>query len=169
MDKPKLYLLIGYPGAGKTTVSKYIAEYFRASHIWADHERQLKFGHPTHSNDESIKLYEDLNHRVEKLLSQGKSVVFDTNFNFFADRQKLREIAERYGAKSIILWVTLAKELAKSRAVDIHDSRNGYPYAMTDQQFESIVSKLQPPRDNEKFIKIDGTKLDRQTVIDLVK
>jgi hypothetical protein len=41
--------------------------------------------------------------------------------------------------------------------------------SMSEEQFDAIVSKLEPPRDDEKVIKINGTKLDRETVIALVK
>jgi len=95
MAKPKLYLLIGYPGAGKTTISKLIASTTGATHLWADVERHKLFGKPTHSQAESLKLYDYLNQEAEKLLAAGHSVVFDTNFNFHDDRQKLREIAGR--------------------------------------------------------------------------
>ncbi len=169
MTKPKLYLLIGYPGAGKTTVSKIIAETTGAVHIWADVERQKMFGRPTHSQQESIELYDKLNEQAEQLLAAGKSVVFDTNFNFYADRQKLRDIANRHGAETIVAWIELPAETAKARAVNTPDSRNGYQISMSETQFDAIVSKLEPPTEDEKTIKIDGAKLDRQAVIDLVK
>jgi hypothetical protein len=40
---------------------------------------------------------------------------------------------------------------------------------MTDEQFDSIVAKLEPPRKHEKVIKIDGSKLDPQQAADLLK
>ena len=167
--KPKLYLLIGYPGAGKTTVSKLIAKTTGAVHLWADRERQAMFGQPTHSQQESMQLYDTLNEHAEKLLAAGQSVVFDTNFNFYADRQKLREIAEQQGAETVVVWITLPVEAAKSRAVHTTDSRNGYQVSMSEAQFDTIVSKLEPPHEDEKIIKVDGTKLDRETLIPLFR
>jgi len=168
MGKPKLYLFIGYPGAGKTTVSKLIASRTGATHLWADVERHKLFGEATHSQAESLKLYDYLNSQAEKLLSAGRSVVFDTNFNFRSDRQKLRDIAERQGAETVLIWITVPAEVAKARVVDKVDPRNGYQVAMTEGQFDAIVSKLEPPTEDENFIKIDGTKLDREQVITLL-
>ena len=168
MLKPKLYLFIGYPGAGKTTVSKLIADHTGAVHVWADAERHKLFKHPTHSLQESLELYDRLNRRAGQLLAAGKSVVYDTNFNFYADRQKMREIAERNGAETVLIWIALPKATAKQRAVNATDTRNGYSVAMTEDQFDAIVNKLEPPTRNEKFIKIDGLKLDRQKVMSLV-
>lgn len=168
MKQPTLYLFIGYPGAGKTTVAKIITHATGAVHLWADVERHKLFGQPTHSEAESVQLYDRLNWEAETLLAAGQSVVFDTNFNFYADRQKLREIAGRHGAATKLIWVSLPKRLAKRRAVDHPSIRNGYRVNMTGEQFESIVAKLEPPREDEKFIKIDGTKLDKQTVTALL-
>ncbi len=57
-------------------------------------------------------------------------------------------------------WIDTPLDIAKQRALDPNTIRNGYTRSMTETQFNDIVSKLEPPRDNEKFIKIDGTKLD---------
>lgn len=168
MNKPKLYLFIGYPGAGKTTVAKIISEITGAVHLWADAERHKLFKRPTHSEAESLQLYDRLNHQAAGLLAAGRSVVFDTNFNFYADRKKLREIAARSGAETVLIWVTLPKALAKSRSVGVADPRNGYAVGMTEEQFETITAKLQPPAKGEKVIKISGAKLDRRTVKQLL-
>jgi predicted kinase len=168
MTRPKLYIFIGYPGAGKTTISKLIAEATGATHLWADAERHKLFKQPTHSQPESLELYDRLNHRAAELLVAGKSVVYDTNFNFYADRQKMREIAARSGAETVLIWISVPKDVAKQRAVNEIDSRNGYQTGMTEEQFNAIVGKLEPPTKNEKFIKINGLRFDRQEVLSLI-
>lgn len=168
MGRPVLYLMIGYPGAGKTTVAKIIHDATGAVHLWSDIERHKMFGSPTHSEKESVELYDELNRRTEDLLAEGKSVVFDTNFNFRADRVKLREIAERQGAETVILWVTIPVEQARQRSIGTGQRRNGYHTRMTEEHFDELVSKLEPPTEDEKVIKIDGAELDRGTVLGLI-
>ncbi|HET8992035.1 MAG TPA: AAA family ATPase, partial [Candidatus Saccharimonadales bacterium] len=75
MKNPKLYLFIGYPGAGKTAVAKIIADHSNAYHLWADVERHKLFPHPTHSTEESNELYDKLNTATEYMLGHGKSVI----------------------------------------------------------------------------------------------
>jgi predicted kinase len=168
MSKPKLYLFIGAPGAGKTTTAQIIAESTGAVHLWADAERHKLFPHPTHSLEESTILYEKLNERTEQLLAEGKSVVFDTNFNFYADRQMLAEIAQRHNATTLIVWMSTPLDIARKRAVGAQEKRNGYTLHMTDDQFNTIVAKLEPPRENEETLKIDGSQVDKQSVIELL-
>ena len=168
MAKPTLYLLVGYPGASKTTVSKIIASATGATHLWADVERHKLFGEATHSHAESLKLYDYLNDEAAKLLAAGHSVVFDTNFNFRSDRDKLRGIAKKNGAGALVIWIQLPKEEAKRRAVNKIDSRNGYQVAMTPEQFDAITAKLEPPTEDENAIKLDGMKLDKEAVVRLL-
>ena len=113
MSKPVLYLMVGYPGAGKTSLARIISEATGAIHIWSDKERHEMFPNPTHSQQESHQLYEALNKRTSQLLAAGNSVVFDTNFNFYSDRQKLREIAANNNAECRVVWLSTPEEVSR--------------------------------------------------------
>lgn len=163
-------MMVGYPGAGKTTVSKIIHELTGAVHLWADHERRQMFANPTHSHEENLKLYDHLNKVAEDLLAEGKSVIFDTNFNFFKDRDHMRNIASRQDAKCRLVWLTTPKETAKQRAtLESHGKETRVFGNMLEQDFERMSRNLQPPRDNEKPIKIDGTSLTKEKVQKLLE
>jgi len=168
MNQPILYLFVGYPGAGKTSVAKVISEKTGALHLWADRERLAIFGTPTHSAEATHQRSSYMNKEADQLLSEEKSVIFDTNFNFYKDREHLRQIAAKHGATTIFIWVTTPKEIAKKRAVEDRNLRNGYEFPMSDADFERIASHLQPPREDEKNIKIDGSKFDKDQVVALL-
>src|SRR5579875_2886454 len=104
MQRPKLYLFVGYPGAGKTTVARLIAAKTGAVHLWADQERQVMFGKPELSSEEISDFYKTLNQRTGDLLASGQSVIFDTNFNYRRDRDYLRQLAADQGADTVIIW-----------------------------------------------------------------
>jgi predicted kinase len=169
MNRPQLYLFVGYPGAGKTTISQALRELTGAVHIWADRERIAMFGEPTHSQAENKQLYERLNQETEKLLDEGKSVIFDTNFNFYKDREYLREEAAKRGADTTVVWVTTPLELAKKRAVEESHGQATRLYGnMESENFDRIASHLEPPRESEKVLKLDGTNFDKQALMRLL-
>jgi predicted kinase len=161
MTRPKLYLFVGYPGAGKTTASKMIEQLTGATHLWADHVRGQMFGKPLHSAGESHQLYEHLNQQTAELLAAGKSVIYDTNFNFLHDRQAMRQIAAAHDAEVILIWITTPIDVARERAINARsDGGTRVLGAMTGDEFDAIVAKLEPPTEPEKPIKIDSTELD---------
>ena len=165
MIKPKLYLFVGYPGAGKTTASKIIEKLTGATHLWADHLRGEMFNIPSHSAGESHTLYENLNRRSAELLVAGKSVIYDTNFNFKNDRQTMRQVAAIHDAETVLIWITTPLAKARWRAINTSsDNQTRILGAMTGTEFDAIVAKLEPPTVDEHPVKIDGTKLDEATL-----
>lgn len=162
--------MLGYPGAGKTTTAKVIHDLTGAVHLWADRVRNERYGQPNHTHHENIDLYDYLNSQTADLLKEGKSVIFDTGFNFYKDREHLRQIAKEQGAEVKLIWVRAKKELAKSRATHPdHSARNSYPYVMEEQHFERISGDLEPPKENESYIEIDGTKVTDDYIKDCLK
>lgn len=166
MSQHTLYLTVGYPGSGKTTISRIIHELTGAEHIWADHERNTMFKTPTHSHSENITLYNALNERTRTLLETGQSVIFDTNFNFRKDREKLRRIAAKAGARTVVIWVKTPKDLARTRATELsHGQQTRVWGNMPVAHFERIAGNMEPPSADEQPVIIDGTAIDRTDVI----
>lgn len=165
MNKPILYLMLGYPGAGKTTAAKAIHQLTGAVHLWADKIRNERYSHPTHSHQENLELYSYLNELAAELLATGQSVVFDTGFNFYKDREHLRRIAEKHDADTRLVWVQTKVDLARQRAThESHAQRNTYPQVMPAEQFNRISGDFEPPERGEKYVAMDGINITPETV-----
>lgn len=155
-----LYLMLGFPGAGKTTTAMIIAEQTGAVHLWADKVRREMFGHPAHTHEENLKLYAHMNELAEQLLQEGKSVIFDTNFNFYKDREHLRQIAAKTGSQAVIVWLTTSKDIARKRATeDGHLQATRVLGDMPVSEFERMSGNLEVPHPDEKVVELDGTKI----------
>lgn len=164
MADQTLYLMLGFPGAGKTTAARDIAKLTGAEHIWADHERRQRFDRPTYTHQENLDLYDRLNQKAEEILQHGRSVVYDTNFNFFNDREKLRKIAERSGAKTVVVWVITDKPTAQKRAVTGATGDTRILGNMPLEHWLRISDNLEQPRPSERVVKLDGTKINTKYV-----
>ena len=165
MNKPVLYLMLGYPGAGKTTTAKVIHELTGAAHLWADEIRRERYGRPDYSHSENIALYNHMNDLTAELLAAGNSVIFDTNFNFRKDREHLRSIAKEHGAITKLIWVKTDRAIAKKRATA--GASEGDTRVLGDMPaaaFDLVSNKLEPPKEDEPYISIDGTKVSSEYV-----
>ncbi len=161
--------MLGYPGSGKTTTSRVLHDLTGAVHLWADKIRNERYPHPTHSHQENLKLYEHLNELTAELLATGQSVIFDTGFNFYKDREHLRSIAVDHGAKVVLVWVQTPKDVARERAThEDHAARNTYPHAMPTDRFERISEDFEPPTDKESYLTLDGTKITPDYIKDML-
>jgi predicted kinase len=168
MSKPTLFMMFGYPGAGKTTAATAIQKISGAEHLSSDALRLELFPKPTYTQTEHDAVYAELDKRTEALLKQGKSVIYDANLNRYQHRLEKYEICERVGAKPILLWVQAPKDLARERAV----MRGHHHLVPIDETFESmfdrVTSVIEEPREDEPLYAIDGAPLEESTISELL-
>src|SRR2546430_16282489 len=112
-----LYMMLGYPGAGKTTAAGIIAELTGAVRLSSDELRLRVFKQPAFTQAEHDAVYATLDYLTELLLAEGGSVVYDANLNRFEHRQEKYDLCERTKARPVVLWLQTSVELAKKRAV----------------------------------------------------
>lgn len=168
MSQPTLFLMFGYPGAGKTTAAKIIAEHTGAIHLSSDVLRLELFPKPTYTQEEHDTVYSELDKLTEKLLSEGKSVIYDANLNRYQHRAEKYAMCERTGAKPALLWLQTSKELARERAV----LRGHHHLVPQDETFESMFHRvsgtLEEPREDEPLYTLDGTHLDKNALLEIL-
>lgn len=94
MNTPRLYLVCGLPGAGKTTRSKQIAESTRAVQVCAD-EWVVGLGQSLVDYEFRVKLQECLLAHAATLLRAGLSVVIEFGSWSRTERETIRALAVR--------------------------------------------------------------------------
>lgn len=156
--------MLGYPGAGKTTVAEIIAKLTGAVHVSSDKMRTALFPKSKFTTEEHQQLYAELDHLVEDLLRAGKDVIYDANLNRHVHRQEKYDICQKVGADSKLIWVKTEQDLAKQRA--LHDSREHLwpPSEPADQMFDRLVGVFEEPLANEPHVVVDGSNVTDDAV-----
>ncbi len=161
-----LYLMLGYPGAGKTTTAKVIHDLAGAVHLSSDALREELFSPPVFTQEEHDALYKELDVRTEALLGEGKDVIYDANLNRYQHRQDKYAICQRTGAVAKLIWVQTPKEIAKQRATD-PARQQLVPLGETlPQMFDRIADIIEEPLPGEPYVVVDGTKVSPEYITD---
>ncbi len=160
MNSPTLYLLLGLPGAGKTTAAKEISKLTGAVHLSSDNVRLDLFSSPDFSKKEHDILYKSLDKMCEQLLNAGQSVIYDANLNRYIHRQEKYVLAKKVGAISRLVWIDIHRNTAKQRRIDEKRHHSLVPAHETPQaMFERIAEIFEAPQNDETYTILDGTKI----------
>src|SRR3989344_1358480 len=159
MRQPILYLMLGYPGSGKTTTAKIIHELTGAVHLASDKIRLELFSEPRFTPEEHEVLYRELDRRTEELLARGKDVIYDANLNQYPHRKEKYEISERTGTKTVLIWIKTQRDVSKTRATHTSRSRLWPSGEAADKMFERLADIFEPPLTSEVHVELDGTKI----------
>jgi predicted kinase len=108
MERPKLILLVGIPGAGKTTYSKnYIKENINTVHLSSDSIRKELYG------DESIQgnpadVFSLMQKRAVEALNNGQNVLYDATNITRKDRASIISICPKFARiECHIIWAPI--------------------------------------------------------------
>jgi len=149
--------MLGYPGAGKTTVASYIAKLTGAYHLSSDALRAELFPQPTFNSNEHAKLYKILDEKTVSALEAGQDVIYDANLNRMQHRQEKYDICKHIGAQPVLVWVQTPKPLAKKRASDTSRQHLWPKLETPDAMFDRIADVIEPPTAKEPYIALNGT------------
>jgi predicted kinase len=155
--KLTLFLLLGYPGAGKTTFSKPLAEAMNFVRLNADDIRPYMYTDKDEMFDIKTRpvVLGALDYVAERLLQGGRSVIYDVNNNRSRDRiEKGHRLADKYDAQTVVLWIDTPAELAKER--EVQRTQNPAYRAIPLDRYAQLVANLQPPVEEEKVVHING-------------
>ncbi len=124
--QPLVILLAGLPRTGKSTLSRRIARKYGLEHISTDSVRkrifrgvrQDEFGKGSYTEDRRIVVYDTIYYMSYTLLRHGIGCVLDGTFYKEYLRQKVQRIADRFGAKFVLIEITCPDKLVKKRLQD---------------------------------------------------
>ncbi|HUP26477.1 MAG TPA: ATP-binding protein [Candidatus Limnocylindrales bacterium] len=160
LTQPTLFLLYGFPGAGKTYFARQLCEELQAAHVQGDRIRGELFDTPRYDRQENEIVHHLMAYMAEEFLQAGISVVYDVNAMRAAHRRHLREMTRRMKAKPVLVWFQVDTETAFSRVVkrDRRKADDKYAAPMDRTTFESLVSGMQNPDMTEDYVVVSGKR-----------
>lgn len=115
---PALIVISGLPGTGKTAVARELQRRTGAVVLESDALRRLLVERPSYSWQESRRLFRAIHAVAERLLSEGIPVILDATNLAEAHRLPLYNVAERCGARVLVVEVTAPAQVVRSRLVE---------------------------------------------------
>jgi predicted kinase len=112
---PALIVVSGLPGSGKSYFSRGLAEHMPLPIIESDAMRQRLSAKPDYRQAESERLFRACHALIDELLRKGISLIFDATNLIESHREQLYRIADRSGAKLIMVRVEAPTEVIRQR------------------------------------------------------
>jgi predicted kinase len=160
LNQPTLFLLYGFPGAGKTFFARQLCEELQAAHIQGDRIRYELFEQPRYDRQENEIITHLMEYMSEEFLQAGISVVFDVNAARMAQRRELRDLARKTKSQVVLVWFQIDTESAFTR-VNKRDRRKAddkFAMPLDRTTFESIISQMQNPSPTEDYMVVSGKR-----------
>jgi predicted kinase len=117
-----LFVVCGYPGVGKSTVSQIMENHGIEKHQTDKIRKELFGQNPSYSKEESQKTYEEMFSRAEDALKDGKDVIVEGTFKYRQGRERIENIASNNSAECIFIFVTCDSSIVQERI----KTRDGY-------------------------------------------
>ena len=166
--KPKLVVMMGLPGVGKTYVARRLAERIDAFHLLSDSIRKQLLGIPVsqrrfegvgkgiYKGNIGKKTYDEMMRRAQVFLSAGYSVIMDATFLHDDSRNRARAAAAKVGARALFVFADCPERIVKSRL-----RRRAIEHSFSDANidvYRAMKSRFKPPRASREIIRIDTSQ-----------
>jgi predicted kinase len=143
-----VYLIVGLPGAGKTTYAKDLEVSAPALRLTPDEWQIMLFGdrNPPDKRDLVEGKLVELGMRAAQL---GTNVVFDFGFWGKDERSALRWIAGAVGARSQVVYLPIDHGEQRERVTSRFATAPERTFHMSDVELEQWRAQFQAPDDDE--------------------
>lgn len=169
VSHPLLIITTGYPGSGKTHFATRFCAENNFAHLNSDSVRLEMFKQPTYQPEEHAILFRAMDIIARTLLQHSVNVFFDANHNQPEHRQAKYLLAQKQGAKCILLWFQTPLDVAATRVQNRSRGKDDSLFRNIDPAIVHRMSRdLVPPATDEPTVAIDGTVSYKQQVRALV-
>lgn len=136
-----LVVVCGLPGAGKSTVSRHVADRLDGRLVRTDVVRKELFPDPSYTTAESRTTYDEVLSRARERIRASKHVVLDGTFRRRALREQAAAVADDAGVPFRLVRVECDEQLVRERIrarVDDESDADVAVYELLTEEFEPI-------------------------------
>jgi len=142
---PHVIIMVGIPGAGKSTFAEHFANTFQAPII----DREVINAIVDHNETQSKEI---VGLMLDELLKTHRTVVYVGSTHTKTSRVELAKKVTAAGYQPLLVWVQTESQEALRRAT--RKRKNGNP--MSQEAFDAAIKQFSPPHATEKAIVISG-------------
>lgn len=154
--KPKVYLMCGLPGAGKTTYTKTKLKGIKrlsTDEIVFDRHGECGVDYP---KEDYHKYYSPVKKELEKelvrLLMSGESVILDYGFWSKKGRDKYKKLIEDNGGECILLYFKINKKILLKRLSERNKITSANTLTVSKDDLEEYIDEFEEPNEEEEVI-----------------
>ncbi len=164
--EPPLIVVSGLPGTGKSFFCRKLAERLSFLILTSDTSRKILSPSPLYKESENKRLFSACYALIEELLRKGIPVIFDATNLLEHHREHLYHVAERTGAKLILVWVEAPAEVVRQRL--LAREKAAMPQYDSEADWE-VYNKMKPRREkiSRNHLVVD-TSQDITAIIDKI-
>ena len=112
---PALIIMVGAPGSGKSYLARTLSAALGAELVQTDAVRKELYPDPSYTSQEHAAVYAACHRRIGAILGQGGCVIFDATNLRERRRRTLYQLAERAGAKAIVVVAYASDDVIRAR------------------------------------------------------
>jgi predicted kinase len=146
LARPAFIVVSGLPGTGKSYFCSQLAQRLPFLILESDALRKALFQSPGYSPTESSRLFQATHLLIEQLLKRGVPLILDATNLSERYREHLYRIADRLGAKLILVRVEAPAEVVRERLRARHEGLNPEDKSDADwavyQKMKTSVQKI---------------------------
>lgn len=169
-SRPTIVVISGLPGAGKTTLGHNLAEFLRLPFLAKDEIREVLLNH--FGNDrKNLPLirdatYEILYSTIKKIVSVGKSLIIESNFEEKFATPQLQSLKKEFNCVLFQIYCQVDPSIAFARFQKRSQDGNRHHLHATHNTFEEYKKSLIDNR--EYHLSLPGITVD-MTKPELIK
>ncbi len=166
--RPKLYLLCGKTGSGKTTFARELEREHEVVRFTVDEWMIRLFGRhmPREVFDARLAICKELVFELtEKVLAAGVGAVLDFGAWSRAERERIRWRFEHGPADVVLVYLSVPDDEIRGRLARRNQQLPADTYEITDDMFQQFSSWFEAPGESERPFVVGSDRLDWPQVI----